>query len=68
MPWSWQSTVGGSYTLSFGTTTFGDNRFSTRLGVDGLVRTVPEPSVLTLLLAGLGAVYGARRSRRTVTR
>lgn len=66
-------TAGGTYSLTFGTTNWGDTAFDTGLAIDGVKIndtpivppiTAPEPSTLAVLalgLAGLGLVRHRRR-------
>jgi len=58
--WSWQAPTSGTYTLSLGMSTFGDNLLRSRAGFDEVQVKVPEPSSLVLLAAGMLG-YGARR-------
>jgi hypothetical protein len=59
--WSWAAPVDGTYTLSLGVTSSGDNAFSS-YGYHDAIRT-PEPTTLIMLLAGVGAVSVARRRK-----
>ena len=60
--WSWQPSVSGTYTVSLGVTTRGDNRLASFAGFDSV--RVPEPS--TLGLFALGVLATAVRRRRKI--
>jgi hypothetical protein len=61
--WQWTAPSSGNYTLSFGVTTQGDNRYGSFGFFDavGVITAIPEPSTATLTLLLLGAL-GLRRS------
>lgn len=71
--WFWQAPADGTYTVSLGVTTQGDNNFASYGFFDGIWKTpvalpiaaVPEPSTLALLAsaAGLGLLRSKRLSR-----
>jgi len=67
--WSWQSPANGSYTLSLGMTTHGDNNYASYGFFDDILVVpttlpVPEPSSLSLVAIGVTVLAIRRRMVR----
>ncbi len=63
--WEWTAPLAGDYTLAFGVTTQGDNRFGSFGFFDGtgVFTAVPEPSVVSLAAISAAGLFLARRRR-----
>jgi hypothetical protein len=64
--WTWQAPLTGEYTIAFGMTTAGDNRFASYAGFDAI--GVDEPSSACLLTIGMLAAITFRNRASLLVR